>query len=343
MEWNLKMPPWDLAESHQETETRFFSLIGSSSESQQQSGRIDCSVDLKLGELGDFGLSNQWKDRTLRASASMVASSGASRRARVPSSTGHIATCSVDGCVADLSKCREYHKRHKVCEAHSKTPIVVVGGREQRFCQQCSRFHSLSEFDEGKRSCRKRLDGHNRRRRKPQLDTLNPGNLLSNHQGTGYSSHLQISPSTMPDPNWINFSAKSELGTLHSHCLPLQFPFLQQSEPGLGSDRAFSLLSSSAQSSHIHLSPMAYNTDKISTEQALQQCSSVELYPCFHSPTCASMTGMPCVQAEDENVGSNLVSETNGRSLHCQDMFQGSSSKVLLEGTSETPHNPWQW
>lgn len=31
-----------------------------------------------------------------------------------------------------------------------------------------SRFHSLGEFDEGKRSCRKRLADHNRRRRKPQ-------------------------------------------------------------------------------------------------------------------------------------------------------------------------------
>lgn len=30
------------------------------------------------------------------------------------------------------------------------------------------RFHLLSEFDEGKRSCRKRLADHNRRRRKPQ-------------------------------------------------------------------------------------------------------------------------------------------------------------------------------
>lgn len=28
------------------------------------------------------------------------------------------------------------------------------------------RFHLLSEFDEGKRSCRRRLAGHNRRRRK---------------------------------------------------------------------------------------------------------------------------------------------------------------------------------
>ena len=30
------------------------------------------------------------------------------------------------------------------------------------------RFHPLLEFDEGKRSCRRRLAGHNRRRRKTQ-------------------------------------------------------------------------------------------------------------------------------------------------------------------------------
>lgn len=276
----------------------------------------------------------------------MVTSSGASKRARVPSSIGHITSCSVDGCVADLSKCREYHKRHKVCEVHSKTPIVVVGGQEQRFCQQCSRFHSLSEFDEGKRSCRKRLDGHNRRRRKPQLETLNHGNLLTNqHQGSIHSSHRQTYPTTMPDSNWINFSAKSEHGTLHSHCLSLQFPFLQQSEAAsLGSDRAFSLLSSSSsQSSQINLSPMVHTSDKIPSDQSLQQCNSAELYPCFHSSTCASMTGMTCVQMEYENVGSNLVSEANGSTnLHCQDMFQG-SSKVLFEGTSEAPPIHWQW
>lgn len=47
--------------------------------------------------------------------------------------------CLVEGCKADLSKCRDYHKKHKVCEVHSKTPVVMVGGKEQRFCQQCSR------------------------------------------------------------------------------------------------------------------------------------------------------------------------------------------------------------
>lgn len=45
------------------------------------------------------------------------------------------------------------------------------------------RFHSLEEFDEGKRSCRKRLDGHNRRRRKPQPDTSRAATLFSTHQG----------------------------------------------------------------------------------------------------------------------------------------------------------------
>nr|GEU99521.1 squamosa promoter-binding-like protein 13A [Tanacetum cinerariifolium] len=95
------------------------------------------------------------------------------------------ASCLVDGCIADLSICRDYHRRHRVCETHSKTPVVTIGGKDQRFCQQCSRFHPLGEFDEVKRSCRKRLDGHNRRRRKPRAESmyLNYGSYLTD-QGT---------------------------------------------------------------------------------------------------------------------------------------------------------------
>jgi hypothetical protein len=47
--------------------------------------------------------------------------------------------CQVEGCHVSLSVAKEYHRRHKVCEAHSKAPRVVVLGAEQRFCQQCSR------------------------------------------------------------------------------------------------------------------------------------------------------------------------------------------------------------
>ncbi|GJX39099.1 hyaluronan/mRNA-binding protein [Tanacetum coccineum] len=49
----------------------------------------------------------------------------------------------------------------------------------------CKRFHSLEEFDEGKRSCRKRLHGHNRRRRKPQLDTSRAASVFFGHQVAG--------------------------------------------------------------------------------------------------------------------------------------------------------------
>ncbi|KAL3009810.1 hypothetical protein AAZX31_07G104200 [Glycine max] len=79
--------------------------------------------------------------------------------------------CQAEGCNADLSQAKHYHRRHKVCEFHSKAATVIAAGLTQRFCQQCSRFHLLSEFDNGKRSCRKRLADHNRRRRKTQQPT----------------------------------------------------------------------------------------------------------------------------------------------------------------------------
>ncbi|XP_050386590.1 squamosa promoter-binding-like protein 8 [Argentina anserina] len=76
--------------------------------------------------------------------------------------------CQAEGCHTDLSQAKHYHRRHKVCEFHSKASTVIANGVTQRFCQQCSRFHLLAEFDNGKRSCRKRLADHNRRRRKTQ-------------------------------------------------------------------------------------------------------------------------------------------------------------------------------
>jgi hypothetical protein len=47
--------------------------------------------------------------------------------------------CQVDDCRADLTSAKDYHRRHKVCETHSKTTKAVVASQMQRFCQQCSR------------------------------------------------------------------------------------------------------------------------------------------------------------------------------------------------------------
>lgn len=49
------------------------------------------------------------------------------------------AVCQVEGCAADLTNAKDYHRRHKVCEMHSKATKALVGNVMQRFCQQCSR------------------------------------------------------------------------------------------------------------------------------------------------------------------------------------------------------------
>ncbi|KAG8099896.1 hypothetical protein GUJ93_ZPchr0013g36279 [Zizania palustris] len=110
-------------------------------------------------------------DAAAAAGASPSSSSAAARRgAGAGAGGGGGPSCQVERCSADLSEARRYHRRHKVCEVHSKQPIVLVAGLHQRFCQQCSRFHELSEFDDEKRSCRRRLAGHNERRRKSSAD-----------------------------------------------------------------------------------------------------------------------------------------------------------------------------
>jgi hypothetical protein len=48
--------------------------------------------------------------------------------------------CQAEGCKADLSGAKHYHRRHKVCEYHAKASVVAAGGKQQRFCQQCSRY-----------------------------------------------------------------------------------------------------------------------------------------------------------------------------------------------------------
>ncbi|KAF8694945.1 hypothetical protein HU200_038052 [Digitaria exilis] len=227
MDWDLKMPvSWDLAELDHDavppaiaaappaaaSASGIAAAAAASSSAQRgtPASRAECSVDLKLGGLGEFGAAERMKEPPPATAPSPMkrprsGASGGGGAAQCPS-------CAVDGCKADLSKCRDYHRRHKVCEAHSKTPTVVVAGREMRFCQQCSRFHLLAEFDDAKRSCRKRLDGHNRRRRKPQPDPMNSGSFMTSQQGTRFSSF----PAPRPEPSWSGV-IKSEDSSYYTH------------------------------------------------------------------------------------------------------------------------------
>jgi len=62
-----------------------------------------------------------------------------------------VVQCRVEGCEM---KCeRVYAKRSKVCEMHLKMDEVFHEGMVQRFCQKCTRFHSIEEFKDKRRAC----------------------------------------------------------------------------------------------------------------------------------------------------------------------------------------------
>ncbi|MBA0583229.1 hypothetical protein Gorai_014094 [Gossypium raimondii] len=137
------------------------------------------SLTLKLG--GQDGHGNPLSQRD---TINWEGTSG--KKTKLSGGSGNRAVCQVDDCRADLSDAKDYHRRHKVCEMHSKASKTLVGNVMQRFCQQCSRFHVLQEFDDGKRSCRRRLAGHNKRRRKRNPEAVVNGNSLNDEQTSGY-------------------------------------------------------------------------------------------------------------------------------------------------------------
>ncbi|GJZ20309.1 squamosa promoter-binding protein 1, partial [Tanacetum coccineum] len=92
--------------------------------------------------------------------------------------------CQVDGCGDDLIVAKLYHKKHKVCEVHTKAPVVLVGGLPRR-------FHEVSEFDDAKRSCRKGLARHNEVRRK-QHEEAKASLLCEGSKSNGSSPDFEM-------------------------------------------------------------------------------------------------------------------------------------------------------
>lgn len=110
----------------------------------------DSLIDLNLGRFGSDHVHGNGDaiDMSFSKGATFLSSSESSTPSKRLKASGvsQIAYCQVYGCSKDLSSCKDYHKRHKVCELHSKTPTVIVNGIQQRFCQQCSRFLNFSAF-----------------------------------------------------------------------------------------------------------------------------------------------------------------------------------------------------
>lgn len=158
MDWNFKLSSGYLSEFDQESVPELPPINGSisfggSSSSPRLQPKGDFIFDLKLGRnIGNssssssaFGNTEQvislgkWKEKPEASRSSASSSSSKRTRGNGIGNNNQMPICLVDGCNSDFSNCREYHKRHKVCEVHSKTPVVTINGHKQRFCQQCSR------------------------------------------------------------------------------------------------------------------------------------------------------------------------------------------------------------
>ncbi|KAJ0029996.1 hypothetical protein Pint_13892 [Pistacia integerrima] len=137
-------------------------------------------------------------------SVSMISASSVATTKRSRSSNQNAQTprCQVEGCNLDLKSAKDYHRRHRICESHSKSPKVIIAGLERR-------FHNLSEFDDKKRSCRRRLSDHNARRRRPQPEVVqfNPGRVSPFYDGR---RQLNVAFNRVPfhaaNPVWQNAS-----------------------------------------------------------------------------------------------------------------------------------------
>lgn len=102
----------------------------------ESNSRDSSLIDLKLGRYPDH---KDYQTKANHRNFSQSESSMPVKKARVGNLSSQRPFCQVHGCRNDLSSSKDYHKRHKVCEIHSKTAKVIVNGIEQRFCQQCSR------------------------------------------------------------------------------------------------------------------------------------------------------------------------------------------------------------
>eukprot|EP00242_Pyramimonas_sp_CCMP2087_P009323 CAMPEP_0198213630 /NCGR_PEP_ID=MMETSP1445-20131203/28977_1 /TAXON_ID=36898 /ORGANISM="Pyramimonas sp., Strain CCMP2087" /LENGTH=314 /DNA_ID=CAMNT_0043888301 /DNA_START=425 /DNA_END=1369 /DNA_ORIENTATION=- len=81
--------------------------------------------------------------------------------------------CRVPGCTTSDMQWTKYSRKHRVCMRHIKLESVLIDDIKQRFCQKCTRFQRLEDFDGSKHTCRKGLESQ-RQRRLMKIGKLDP-------------------------------------------------------------------------------------------------------------------------------------------------------------------------
>ena len=133
-DWNPKMWEWD----SQRFEAK---PVEAAEQSDLQVGN-GTQFDLNANNNNNGGLSYEGEEiRGLDLNLSTVEeTTRPSKKVKSGSPGRNYPKCQVDNCNEDLSVAKDYHRRHKVCEVHSKATKALVGNQMQRFCQQCSRL-----------------------------------------------------------------------------------------------------------------------------------------------------------------------------------------------------------
>ncbi|GJW06270.1 SBP-like protein [Tanacetum coccineum] len=117
----------------------------------------------------------------------------------------------------------------RVCLRCANATSVVLDGCDKRYCQQCGKFHVLSDFDEGKRSCRRKLERHNNRRRRKPSDSKGSG-VNSAEYDDGYdevgkganstSSEVAGDKSFLAGEGHNNIPSSTHAQTIHNDSVP---------------------------------------------------------------------------------------------------------------------------
>lgn len=113
--------------------------LGSSPTHEVSAGSGEPLLSLKLGKrmyFEDVCAGNNPKSSSLSVISSSMAKT---KRSKSTGQSAFAPHCQVEGCNIDLSSAKDYHRKHRICANHSKSPKVIVEGVERRFCQQCSR------------------------------------------------------------------------------------------------------------------------------------------------------------------------------------------------------------
>ena len=141
--WNSKVWDWDsvrfVANPLESELLRPGTATSVQAELKQKQERTGVSTALKKNPLGEDDESLRLKlGGGLSSIEEPVSRPNKRVRSGSPGSSSY-PMCQVDNCGEDLSNAKDYHRRHKVCEMHSKSTRALVGKQMQRFCQQCSR------------------------------------------------------------------------------------------------------------------------------------------------------------------------------------------------------------